>query len=99
MAPPLDDSNNTTSHAKSTSTASAGGSGVTPPTPAPPVTNSHPSPVVVAPVPAPEPVPAQIEDFDSIIRDDVQKFVGLGNKIGGLVAEQVSSFLNSFTEC
>lgn len=46
-----------------------------------------------APTAAPEPVstslPPQIEDFDTLIAKDVGNFVELGNKIGGLVAEQV----------
>jgi adenylyl cyclase-associated protein len=36
------------------------------------------------------PVPPQIEDFDALIKGDVQNFVNLGEKIGGLVAEQVN---------
>jgi hypothetical protein len=35
------------------------------------------------------PVPPQIQDFDALIKGDVQNFVNLGEKIGGLVAEQV----------
>ena len=44
-------------------------------------------PPPAAPVAAP--VPPQIEDFDALIKGDVQNFVNLGEKIGGLVAEQV----------
>lgn len=40
--------------------------------------------------PAAAPVPPQIQDFDALIKGDVQNFVNLGEKIGGLVAEQVS---------
>jgi len=45
-----------------------------------------PSPA--APVPAE--IPEQIQDFDALIKKDVQNFVNLGEKIGGEVAEQVS---------
>lgn len=57
---------------------------------------ASPAPLAAeAPKPAPPPAPAaptvppQIEDFDALINKDVQNFVDLGNKIGGLVAEQV----------
>lgn len=40
-------------------------------------------------LPAAEPVPPQIQDFDVLIKEDVRKFVNLGQKIGGLVEEQV----------
>ena len=39
--------------------------------------------------PAGPSLPPQIEDFDELIKKEVQAFVGLGEKIGGLVAEQV----------
>lgn len=42
-------------------------------------------------VPAAPQVPPQIQDFDALIKGDVQNFVNLGEKVGGLVAEQVSS--------
>lgn len=41
------------------------------------------------PAPATPTVPPQIHDFDALINKDVQNFVDLGNKIGGLVEEQV----------
>jgi adenylyl cyclase-associated protein len=44
------------------------------------------------PTPTPEPDPPQIEDFDALIKSDVQAFVDLGKQIGGLVGEQVPSF-------
>ena len=44
------------------------------------------------PPPAAEPLPASIEDFDSLIKSDVQSFVDLSEKIGGPVAEQVWLF-------
>lgn len=53
---------------------------------APPPAESAPAP---PPAPAPEPVPRSIEDFDTLIEDDVKKFVTASEKIGGLVAEQV----------
>lgn len=36
-----------------------------------------------------EPLPPAIEDFDTIIDEDVQAFVNMSEEIGGLVAEQV----------
>ena len=39
--------------------------------------------------PAPPQLPQQIQDFDDLIKGDVQNFVGLGEKIGSLVEEQV----------
>jgi hypothetical protein len=44
--------------------------------------------------PAADPVPPQIQDFDALIKGDVQNFVNLGEKIGGLVAEQVCLICN-----
>ena len=41
-----------------------------------------------APSAAPQ-IPPQIEDFDALIKNEVQNFVNLGEKIGGLVEEQV----------
>lgn len=49
-----------------------------------------PAPPPQAPPAAPQ-VPPQIQDFDALIKGDVQNFVKLGEKIGGLVAEQVRS--------
>lgn len=59
--------------------------------------NQHapPPPPPPAPLPAPpaEPaapaLPPQIQDFDTLINDEVGNYVALGEKIGGLVAEQV----------
>lgn len=62
-----------------------GPSSSVPATPEPP--KALPSPPAA---PAAAPVPPQIQDFDALIKGDVQNFVNLGNKIGGLVAEQVS---------
>lgn len=45
--------------------------------------------IAAPPPPVVEPLPQAIEDFDVIINEDVKKFVDLGQKIGGLVAEQV----------
>jgi adenylyl cyclase-associated protein len=68
---------------------SAGGpSSSVPATPEPP--KATPPPPAL---PAAAPVPPQIQDFDALIKGDVQNFVALGEKIGGLVAEQVSSIL------
>jgi adenylyl cyclase-associated protein len=55
-----------------------------PATPEPP----KPSPPPPAPPAAPQ-IPPQIQDFDALIKGDVQNFVKLGAKIGGLVEEQV----------
>lgn len=57
----------------------------TPATPEPP----KPAPPPPA-APATPQIPPQIQDFDALIKGDVQNFVSLGEKIGGLVAEQVS---------
>ncbi|KAJ6180895.1 hypothetical protein N7519_011356 [Penicillium mononematosum] len=46
--------------------------------------------------PAAAPVPPQIQDFDALIKGDVQNFVNLGEKIGGLVAEQSKAVLQAF---
>lgn len=50
--------------------------------------SERPAPTA-APAPVPASLPSQIEDFDTLIDKDVGNFVQLGNKIGGLVAEQV----------
>lgn len=47
-----------------------------------------PSPPPPAAPAAPQ-IPPQIQDFDALIKGDVQNFVKLGEKIGGLVEEQV----------
>ncbi|CAL5871185.1 uncharacterized protein PFLUO_LOCUS5432 [Penicillium psychrofluorescens] len=65
----------------------------TPPAPAPPAPpKAAPSPTA----PAADPIPPQIQDFDALIKNDVQKFVNLGEKIGGLVAEQSKAVLQAF---
>lgn len=64
--------------------ALGGSSSSVPATPEPP----KPAPPPPA-APAAAPVPPQIQDFDALIKGDVQNFVELGQKIGGLVAEQV----------
>ena len=56
------------------------------PAPAPPEP-PKPAPAPVAPAAAP--IPPQIEDFDELIKTDVRNFVELGEKVGGLVDEQV----------
>ncbi|KAJ5883566.1 uncharacterized protein N7473_010452 [Penicillium subrubescens] len=40
--------------------------------------------------------PPQIQDFDALIKGDVQNFVSLGEKVGGLVAEQSKAVLQAF---
>lgn len=61
-------------------------------TPAAPAsaTPEPPKPTPPPAAPAAPQVPPQIQDFDALIKGDVQNFVNLGEKIGGLVAEQVS---------
>ncbi|KAJ5937960.1 hypothetical protein N7454_004302 [Penicillium verhagenii] len=83
MALSLDDPNDP----KSTGTPTAATPAVPePPKPAPPPP--------AAPVAAP--LPPQLQDFDTLIKGDVQKFVNLGEKIGGLVAEQSKAVLQAF---
>jgi adenylyl cyclase-associated protein len=53
-----------------------------------PQASERPTPTAPA-APAAAPLPPQIEDFDTLISKDVGNFVQLGQKIGGLVAEQV----------
>lgn len=50
------------------------------------------------PSPTPDPDPPQIEDFDALIKSDVQAFVDLGKQIGGLVGEQVPSLKSEYYE-
>lgn len=49
--------------------------------------------------PAAPSLPPQIEDFDALINGDVRSFVDLGEKIGGLVAEQVSNLGLELPSC
>ncbi|KAH1702784.1 hypothetical protein KXX12_002261 [Aspergillus fumigatus] len=46
--------------------------------------------------PAAPSLPPQIEDFDALINGDVRSFMDLGEKIGGLVAEQSKAVLQAF---
>ncbi|KAJ5752899.1 hypothetical protein N7520_009816 [Penicillium odoratum] len=83
MAMNLDDPN----IPKSTGTPTATSPAVPePPKPAPPPPAA----------PAAAPIPPQIQDFDALIKGDVQNFVNLGEKIGGLVAEQSKAVLQAF---
>ncbi|OKO93316.1 Adenylyl cyclase-associated protein [Penicillium subrubescens] len=66
-------------------------SAAAPATPEPP----KPAPPPPAPPAAPQ-VPPQIQDFDALIKGDVQNFVSLGEKVGGLVAEQSKAVLQAF---
>jgi adenylyl cyclase-associated protein len=52
---------------------------------------TEPLELVPAPAPAPqvEPLPPKIEAFDALIKGDVRSFVDIGERIGGLIAEQV----------
>lgn len=56
-----------------------------------PATPEPPKPAPAPPAaPAPAQIPEQIQDFDALIKKDVQNFVDLGAKIGGEVAQQVN---------
>lgn len=44
---------------------------------------------VTSPQPISEPLPPAIEDFDTIIAEEVQAYANMSEEIGGLVAEQV----------
>lgn len=57
--------------------------------------SERPTPTA-APAPVPASLPSEIEDFDTLIAKDVGNFVELGNKIGGLVAEQANAVLQAF---
>jgi adenylyl cyclase-associated protein len=64
--------------------------GIGSPSAAAPATPELPKPAPPPPAPPAAPqVPPQIQDFDALIKGDVQTFVNLGEKVGGLVAEQV----------
>lgn len=84
---------------KSASIARSTG-GVTGPTTAasaiatPPAVGAAPA---VKAVPAVE-KPRSIADFDLMLSDDLQPFVTLSNKIGGLVAEQVCAIMAQHTK-
>ncbi|PWY77454.1 adenylyl cyclase-associated protein [Aspergillus heteromorphus CBS 117.55] len=60
--------------------------------------NALPEPPKPAPpaAPAAAPVLPQIQDFDTLIKEDVRNFVELGRKIDGLVGEQSSAVLQAF---
>jgi hypothetical protein len=45
--------------------------------------------------PAPEPLPLSVEEFDTVIEEDVMSFVKASEKIGGLVEEQVGLTIKS----
>ncbi|EPS25429.1 hypothetical protein PDE_00362 [Penicillium oxalicum 114-2] len=74
--------------------------GTAPPSATAPATPDLPKPAPPPPAPPAAPaapqVPAQIQDFDTLIKGDVQNFVNLGEKIGGLVAEQSKAVLQAF---
>ncbi|KAF9883720.1 hypothetical protein FE257_003012 [Aspergillus nanangensis] len=69
----------------------------------PKTTSSAAAPEIAAPEPpklaspaAPAAPPPQIQDFDTLINQDVKNFVELGQKIGGLVADQSKAVLQAF---
>jgi adenylyl cyclase-associated protein len=78
----------------SSASKSLSGSSSAPTIPPPP--KASPSPPAA---PAVAPVPPQIQDFDALIKGDVQNFVNLGEKIGGLVAEQVCCRIGGHLVC
>lgn len=49
----------------------------------------QPRGVTPSPQPISEPLPPAIEDFDTIIAEEVQAYANMSEEIGGLVAEQV----------
>lgn len=50
----------------------------------------EPTPTITEPAPQPvEPLPRTIEDFDTLIQEDVKAFVSASEKVGGLVEQQV----------
>src|SRR3954451_4992120 len=54
-----------------------------------------PAPTATDPTPPPaEPLPRSIEEFDKIIKEDVQAFVTASEQIGGLVEQQVHMLRN-----
>ncbi|KAL5002512.1 adenylate cyclase associated N terminal-domain-containing protein [Aspergillus recurvatus] len=55
----------------------------------------RPTPTAPA-APAAAPLPSQIVDFDTLISKEVENFVQLGKKIGGLVTEQSNAVLEAF---
>jgi adenylyl cyclase-associated protein len=59
---------------------------------------TEPLELVPAPAPAPqvEPLPPKIEAFDALIKGDVRSFVDIGERIGGLIAEQSKAVLEAF---
>ncbi|KAJ5676995.1 uncharacterized protein N7477_002628 [Penicillium maclennaniae] len=64
---------------------------------APPATPEPPKPAPPPPAaPAQAQIPEQIQDFDALIKKDVQNFVDLGAKIGGEVAQQSKAVLQAF---
>ena len=48
------------------------------------------SQAITSGVGAPVELPRSIEDFDLLLQDDLKPFSDLGQKLGGLIAEQVS---------
>jgi adenylyl cyclase-associated protein len=63
---------------------------VNPITPSQPDALELPKPIAIPPpAPTAEPASPPVEDFDALVKGEVQAFVDLGHKIGDLVAEQV----------
>ncbi|KAL2006389.1 hypothetical protein VTN00DRAFT_9057 [Thermoascus crustaceus] len=79
-----------------------GGNGVNHASPVAPPQNTIPEPPKpIAPPPPPaapaaDPIPPAVQDFDALIKNDVENFVEIGQKIGGLVAEQSRAVLRAF---
>lgn len=56
----------------------------------------QPRGVTPSPQPISEPLPPAIEDFDTIIAEEVQAYANMSEEIGGLVAEQSAAVLRAF---
>ena len=53
------------------------------------------APITTEPTPPPtEPIPRSVEEFDKIVKEDVQAFVAASEQIGGLVEQQVHILRN-----
>lgn len=61
-----------------------------------PAAPAQPQPPAPPAPPAAPQSPPQIDDFDALIKNEVQTFVDLGEKIGGLVEEQSKAVLQAF---
>ena len=58
-------------------------------------TTAAPVPAIETPPQPVQPLPRSVEDFDKIIKEEVQGFVTASEKIGGLVEQQVEHHLRA----